>query len=100
MAALVVVLASTVLLPASSLARKLNCAAVRAALARGRTPKEVAIQFETSMRRVYDCTKGNPKDPHQRSYSRRRPTRTAVPERTDQPTPYPTPAPPAARFRE
>ncbi|MBI1814631.1 MAG: hypothetical protein HYR72_06615 [Deltaproteobacteria bacterium] len=96
-------LLGTLTLPAAPLsARQLNCAAVRAALNAGKAPADVAMQFHTSTRRVFECktgkdqhhhrTPGSAHGPHGRSLVR--PTHTPIPER-DQATPLvPTPESP------
>ncbi|MBI4519164.1 MAG: hypothetical protein HY699_25515 [Deltaproteobacteria bacterium] len=85
--------------PAS--ARRLNCAAVRAALARGRSVTEVAVQFQTSAGRVFDCKRDQRKPSKKdRRAARWRPSPTPFPQRPDLPTPMVSPEPPRPRFRD
>jgi len=88
-------LAST-LLPTPGQPRHLNCAAIRAALARGQSPAEVAVVFHTSTRWVYQCQREKDRR-HHGSFLVRSPT--PIPERTDIPTPeFPTPEGPNRSF--
>jgi len=76
-------------MPTPGRTRHLNCAAVRAALARGQSPPEVAVEFHTSTRLVNECQQE--KNRHQHGF-RLMESPTPIPERTDIPTPFfPTP---------
>lgn len=78
--------------------RPLDCAAVRAELAHGRSTPEVAVQFHSSTRRVRECERAQGHQLHE-SHGRSFPTRTPIPMRTDFPTPYPSPGPAGRRPR-
>jgi len=71
-------------IPTPSRTPHLNCAAIRAALARGRSLAEVAVEYHTSTRLVLLCQQEKRHRQHGFQMVR---TRTPIPERTDVPTP-------------